>query len=659
MGPGSYHPLLEGAEQFRSDNPLETERSDKAGQSRYSSGLREDTIRTAKIPERTVSACRHGMDHEAFREAFMPYIMGRAAISVNKGPSSLLVQMWNSAPLVRSGSHHGDEGCGKALLAPGSKVKVVWDLIMVINVVMAGCIVPYDVALRVEIDTYIGRRCFHIATTILFTLDIVMSLCTITYVKNFQGIVEVTDHRSIAYIYLRSWLLTDLISAFPFWFLPPAGQLVQASVRALRVHRVLVGSNSLRRDLLSHPAIPSWCRAFAREVSLTAFFTHIFACAWASCARLQTGRTWLDKVAESKSFDVEQLDPWDIYTWSFYFAATLTTTVGLGDVTPQTTLELQITCMAIIVGSIIWAHVLSTLFAVLSQVDRHREEFELMMDELRSMMHEHALPAPLLFDVQQFFCECEIAWKSQHRKHLLERMSPMLQRRVSLALCIHWVWKVGYIRDMLRQQIPGTTAFVAQVSGCLEMKLFTPGEEFEAMALYIIQRGVVACGHRVLSVGDVCGEDLLVVNPNNRIPHRPVALSLSAVQTLSVEDLSAILRQFPVQRRFIRSYSLWIAMRHGLARELRKQAGMRSKHGLKSSITLDHITPAGVSMETPPKILKPTHRSVNLQDVMNALALLTDRVQSLETSCARALSAVGPGTLHEEPGEHPPSAKPE
>merc|ERR1712100_534093 len=97
-------------------------------------------------------------------------------------------------------------------------------------------------------------------------------------------------------------------------------------------------------------------------------------------------------------------------------------------------------------------------------------------------------------------------------------------------------------------------------------KIFSPGEKLAVRVLFIVRKGLVAAGHRLLSVGDVCGEDLLLDNPKNRSPFTLFALTMSATIALSRASFLAVLEKFPQQRRAVRTYMIWLAAKRGIAR---------------------------------------------------------------------------------------------
>jgi len=58
----------------------------------------------------------------------------------------------------------------------------------------------------------------------------------------------------------------------------------------------------------------------------------------------------------------------------------------------------------------------------------------------------------------------------------------------------------------------------------------------------------------------------------NRSPYGLIALTMCGTLALSRANFLASLEKFPPQRKVVRSYAMWMAVKRGLARELRKEA---------------------------------------------------------------------------------------
>ena len=93
---------------------------------------------------------------------------------------------------------------------PQSRVKMVWNLIMILLLMYTATYVPYKTAFLD--DTSQGLFVFDIFVDTLFFLDI--------FVNFFSG-YEVGDHvetrkGKIAKKYLKSWFTLDLLACLPF-----------------------------------------------------------------------------------------------------------------------------------------------------------------------------------------------------------------------------------------------------------------------------------------------------------------------------------------------------------------------------------------------------------------------------------------------------------
>merc|ERR1711920_484455 len=103
-------------------------------------------------------------------------------------------------------------------------------------------------------------------------------------------------------------------------------------------------------------------------------------------------------------------------------------------------------------------------------------------------------------------------------------------------------------------------------------KVYSNGETLYQPVLYIIKKGLVAQGNRIFSVGDVTGEDLLLYNRKNRSPFIAIALTTAGTLALSQSSLQEVLLRYPAQRKVVRSFVIWQAVKRGLLRELRAMA---------------------------------------------------------------------------------------
>lgn len=513
--------------------------------------------------------------------AFSAYITGENT-STGDDPSqgtarrSHLIYTWRRAPLV---NHNYDAVGAPFVFAPDSKVMIVWGMVMLYSVSWTLIVAPFEIAI---VDVWQWVEIVDWIVTLMFLLDIPIKFFVAIEQRGTGGVSIQFDREIITRNYMRGPLFLDLICALPLDSVHVThSSSKQHWLRVIRLVRLTRIVKLQRNHLLSRIDLPYSVLTALTCLLLSVVCAHWIACIWAALSFMQVeGRkTWLDALIETKLDlrEERELHPMYIYIWSLYYSVSLITTVGFGDVAPQTDLECGICTSGIVVGSVLWAYILSSLLDVLNRMNPHRMDFERTMDELNRMMHDHSMPDALRNDVRHYFYECQDLWKLQRRGDLIARMSRSLKGRVTLALNGAWIEKVVYIRGLFLKGIPGSTAFVVEISRKMTPKIFSPGEKLESPVLYIVRKGLVAAGCKLLAVGDACGEDLLLTNPENRSPFVLVALTMSGTLALTRASLLASLEKFPLQRKEIRQYGLWLAVRRGLARELRAMSGPQNK----------------------------------------------------------------------------------
>lgn len=97
------------------------------------------------------------------------------------------------------------------VMFPYSKPKTVWNLVMMVLMVYTGVYVPYKTAFIDESEDYVNT--IELSIDSLFIIDIFINF--ISAYEDKDRNIEFRLSR-IAFVYIRSWFLIDVVSCIPF-----------------------------------------------------------------------------------------------------------------------------------------------------------------------------------------------------------------------------------------------------------------------------------------------------------------------------------------------------------------------------------------------------------------------------------------------------------
>jgi voltage-gated potassium channel len=504
----------------------------------------------------------------AMSEAFKIYITGGGEKNRHGQAKRYLSSRLKKMPLI---NHKYDAGCGPFIFSEECIFSLIWEVLLISCVFWTLFITPFEVAID-YLDFLVYADQF---ATIVFMLDVLVNFNTAYHETTGEGSKVIFDRQLIVLRYLRSSFVIDVISAIPFEFIigNSSTSSMTRSFKVLRLSRIVRVAKLQRAHLLNFVEVPYYLVAIIKILLVAVVATHWMACLW--CGLLEVGpseENWLTALIEAKvgmRDDVKD-DPALKYMWSAYFAITLITTVGFGDVTPQNTPECVTAICGIFLGSMFWAYAVSFLMNVVSRMDPHRGQFETNVDEVQAMMDDHQIPAALQHDIRGYFMASEEMWKFEQRTKLIERLSPALRGRITLAMSGGWIEKVGWSTEIFTQRIPRSTAFIAELATQFDAELFSPGERLPLPKFYIIRKGVVSVHLRIVSCGDVVGDDFMVENPLNRSPWKPFAMTMVGTLSVTNDAMAKTLQRYPQQSAVVRKWACWTALKNGTVRVVRE-----------------------------------------------------------------------------------------
>ena len=287
-------------------------------------------------------------------------------------------------------------------------------------------------------------------------------------------------------------------------------------------------------------------------------FAHFMACGWCMVGERQDSDavTWIDNLAQTKfcggadddvgfSCSAAQLTSSEKYIGALYWAVVTITSIGYGDIAPNTTSEMVAGIFFVLLGSALWAGILGEVCTVLSHLDIDKIQYRQTMDELNFMMEDQGLPSELRERARAFFRHRHVLDRSESYKGIIKRMSPSLVADVS-KVNSRWILSVYYFSMV-------DVNFLASCTQRVTGHVLCPREKVEWKdALFCVSRGTVCHQTHLLMERHTFGEDFIL--STQILKDRSPCYTLSYVEMLAItrETLMDLLDSFPYQRVVVR-----------------------------------------------------------------------------------------------------------
>jgi voltage-gated potassium channel len=349
-------------------------------------------------------------------------------------------------------------------------------------------------------------------------LDLILNLI-------FAGKFSYIEGQNSLRKYLRTWFLLDLVSAFPFWLFSSLTifeftiliKFFKVAFFFSRIENSLVGRT---KDAFN----------FASLLMFTLMVAHIIACFWMYLGKVDAAKTDLDN-----------------YLMALYWAMTTITTIGYGDITPETQPQIIFTMVVQIIGVTIFGFLIGKIAGIFSKKDPAEMEYYSQIEKLDALHRQKPFSESLYHKVKSYFQYRLENRLGSNEAHFLSELPAALRSEVSLHLKSDLIEKIPLFSS-------AGQVFVEKISQALSIRLAIPKEYiFKAGEpgddMYFIVQGEVevfsATGEYLatLNEGNFFGEIALIKNqPRNASIQ---AKTFCSLYRLEKSDFETIIAQFP------------------------------------------------------------------------------------------------------------------
>lgn len=449
----------------------------------------------------------------------------------------------------------------RLVLLPSSPFWVVWNSLHLLALAYVSTIVPYHIALPSDQFTrwsFALNRCIDV----FYAVDIVVNLRS-AYVDPHTGEL-VDDPKQIAVFYSQHWLLMDLAMALPLDLVLRDVSGHSSLAFMLRCLRLLRLAKLMR--ILQTQSLLDFCEdtlGIGRNKLLVvqllvslALVAHLTACGFILAATFDSSpsASWIAHNNLTHAPAVE------IYVMALYWAFTMMTTVGFGDIVPITLIERVYSILAMVLSAGIYAYVIASMSALVSLMNISHARYYDKLNELNAYIASRGVPSELQVRTRKFV-RYYLQKKTVFDETALFEVLPSSLRE---ELLTHYVKTVVQHLSFFQEVEP---QFAADIALRLQPVFFAPQSlviavDTQASELFIVSSGtlVVVLQHEdpkteqelpiaMLHEGDHFGELALLCEHRQRRHMASVrAKTYCELHSLRYDYIQKAMKKYPLVR---------------------------------------------------------------------------------------------------------------
>uniref|UniRef100_A0A7N4PPT8 Potassium voltage-gated channel subfamily H member 7 n=1 Tax=Sarcophilus harrisii TaxID=9305 RepID=A0A7N4PPT8_SARHA len=465
-----------------------------------------------------------------------------------------------------------------------SPFKAVWDWLILLLVIYTAIFTPYSAAFLLnDREEQKRRECGYscsplnvvdLIVDIMFIIDILINFRT-TYVNQNEEVVS--DPAKIAIHYFKGWFLIDMVAAIPFDLLIFGSGSDETTtliglLKTARLLRLVRVARKLDRYSEYGAAV------LMLLMCIFALIAHWLACIWYAIGNVERPYLidkigWLDTLGQQIGKRYNQSDASsgpsikDKYVTALYFTFSSLTSVGFGNVSPNTNSEKIFSICVMLIGSLMYASIFGNVSAIIQRLYSGTARYHMQMLRVKEFIRFHQIPNPLRQRLEEYF---QHAWTYTNGIDMNMQVLKGFPECLQADICLH-------LNQTLLQNCK---AFRGASKGCLRalaMKFKTthapPGDTLVhcgdvLTALYFLSRGsieilkddiVVA----ILGKNDIFGEMVHLYAKPGKSNADVRALTYCDLHKIQREDLLEVLDMYPeFSDHFLTNLELTFNLRH-------------------------------------------------------------------------------------------------
>uniref|UniRef100_A0A8C6UUC2 Potassium voltage-gated channel, subfamily H (eag-related), member 1b n=1 Tax=Neogobius melanostomus TaxID=47308 RepID=A0A8C6UUC2_9GOBI len=403
--------------------------------------------------------------------------------------------------------------------------KTTWDWVILILTFYTAIMVPYNVSFKTK-QNNVTWLVVDSIVDVIFLVDIVLNFHT-TFVGPAGEVIS--DPKLIRMNYVKTWFVIDLLSCLPYDVINAFENVdegISSLFSSLKVVRLLRLGRVARK--LDH-YIEYGAAVLVLLVCVFGLAAHWLACIWYSIGDYEvideernSVRTdsWLFLLGETVGapyrFNVTGSNRWEggpskdsVYITSLYFTMTSLTSIGFGNIAPNTDGEKIFAVAMMMIGSLLYATIFGNVTTIFQQMYANTNRYHEMLNSVRDFLTLYQVPKGLSERVMDYIVS---TW-SMTRGIDTDKVLQICPKDMRADICVHLNRKVFKEHPAFRLASDGCLRALAVQFQMMHSApgdlIFHAGESVDSLcfvvagSLEVIQDDEVVA---ILGKGDVFGD---------------------------------------------------------------------------------------------------------------------------------------------------------
>ena len=232
----------------------------------------------------------------------------------------------------------------------------------------------------------------------------------------------------------------------------------------------------------------------------------------------------------------------------------------------ESTPETLVVTLLVLCGAFIWTYVLALFCDMATNANPARIDFRQRLDGLNLFISINRLPEGTARRLRAYLHQQKSVALQAECSKSLPLLSMPLQVEILLTVNHYWLESIWFIKEL-----EGPVKVL--VARAMKLRVLAPGESAPTRHLYVIQRGTIVYGARLLTRHMSFGDDIILTDPRYFLQFAARAITFADVLNIGRDTLYGILEDYPQSFRLLRRATIHLACRRAIVNLSRARMG--------------------------------------------------------------------------------------